>query len=86
MKRDDVPPVKHKIYGTTTMNDKGQIVIPAEARSEIGLEPGSRLMVLRAPFGNAVVVVKTETIEAQMKSWGAALAAPQTDNPSEVTK
>jgi AbrB family looped-hinge helix DNA binding protein len=79
-----MPPFRQmKIYGTTTMNDKGQLVIPAEARAELKLEPGARLMILRGPFGDGVVVVKTELIEAQMHSWGSALDAPQIDNPSE---
>jgi AbrB family looped-hinge helix DNA binding protein len=72
-----------KIYGTTTMNEKGQIVIPAEARSALKLEAGARLMVLKGRFGNGIMVVKTEAVEAQMKTWDAALSQPQIDNPAE---
>ena len=38
-----------KCYGSTSMGERGQVVIPAEAREEVGLEPGEKLIV----FGNA---------------------------------
>lgn len=37
-----------KFYGSTVMGERGQVVIPAEAREEIGIEPGEKLVV----FGN----------------------------------
>lgn len=35
-----------KLYGTATVGSKGQVVIPAEAREELGLQSGDRLYVL----------------------------------------
>ena len=37
-----------KMYGSTVMGERGQVVIPAEAREEIGIAPGEKLVV----FGN----------------------------------
>jgi AbrB family looped-hinge helix DNA binding protein len=74
-----MPSFRPTIYGTTTMNEKGQVVIPAEARAELQLEPGTRLMIMKAPFGQAVMVVKTEVIESHMQSWSAALATPDAE-------
>lgn len=68
--------MQHKIYGTTTMNEKGQLVIPAEARAELGLEPGTRLMVMKASFGDVILVVKTAVIESQIKTFASALNKP----------
>jgi AbrB family looped-hinge helix DNA binding protein len=65
------------------MNDKGQVAIPAEARAELKLEPGARLMIMRGPLGGGVIIVKTEIVEEQMKTWSTALAAPQINNPDE---
>jgi AbrB family looped-hinge helix DNA binding protein len=56
-----------KIYGTACMNAKGQVVIPAEARSSLGLKPGMRFVVIKAPLGSAVIVVKVEEIEEHIK-------------------
>ena len=38
------PPRFGKYYGSTTVSERGQIVIPAEARREMGLEPGTKLL------------------------------------------
>lgn len=40
--RDD--PEK-RFYGTITVSDRGQIVIPAQARRDFGIEVGDKLMV-----------------------------------------
>lgn len=45
---NEIPPGpkgKH-IFGTVTMNDKGQIVIPKKARDIMGYEPGENLLIL----------------------------------------
>jgi AbrB family looped-hinge helix DNA binding protein len=73
-----------KIYGTTTMNDKGQVVIPADARSELGMKPGSRLMIMAAPFTKGVVIVKTEVVEERLRSMTEALSKP--DNNEKDNK
>lgn len=36
---------QHKLFGTTTMGEKGQIVIPAEAREELNIKKGEKLLV-----------------------------------------
>lgn len=36
----------NKMYGTTTLGARGQLVIPAEARKDLGLKPGDRIMVM----------------------------------------
>lgn len=41
-----VPPKGKHIFGTVTMNDKGQIVIPKKAREIMGYKPGESLLVL----------------------------------------
>ena len=34
-----------RFYGTVTVSDRGQIVIPAEARRELGIDVGDKLLV-----------------------------------------
>lgn len=48
-----------KLYGTTTMGARGQVVIPADARKDLGLKPGDQLVVL-GKFGKALGLMKTE--------------------------
>ncbi|MDF2947439.1 MAG: AbrB family DNA-binding protein [Bacillales bacterium] len=49
-----------KIFGTTSVGERGQVVIPAEAREELDIQPGEKFVV----FGNArkgtVILVKSE--------------------------
>jgi len=39
------PPRFGRYYGSTTVSERGQIVIPAEARREMGLEAGTKLLI-----------------------------------------
>lgn len=39
---------------TTTMSTKGQVVIPAKLREELGFKPGTRFVVYKDDDGNVV--------------------------------
>ena len=39
------PECTKEFYGTTTLGEKGQVVIPAEARDAMGLKKGEKLLV-----------------------------------------
>lgn len=41
-----IPPKGKHIFGTVTVGDKGQIVIPVKARKIFGIQPGDELVVL----------------------------------------
>ncbi len=51
-----------KLYGTATIGSKGQVVIPADAREELGMQPGDRLYVVSAGSGG-VMLLKEEMLE-----------------------
>ncbi|RKS07171.1 AbrB family looped-hinge helix DNA binding protein [Nocardiopsis sp. Huas11] len=36
-------------YGSVTVSERGQIVIPAQARRDLGIAPGDKLLVLGDP-------------------------------------
>lgn len=44
-------------YGAVTVGERGQIVIPARARREHGIEAGQKMLVLGSPEGIALVGV-----------------------------
>lgn len=52
-----------KLYGTTTVGTKGQIVIPALAREELGINTGGRLYVVGSPHKGAIMLLKEDTLE-----------------------
>ena len=50
------------IYGVVKVGDKGQIVIPKDARKIYGLESGDALLVLGD--SNGIALVKTEIFQS----------------------
>lgn len=48
--------------GAVTVGERGQVVIPAAARRELGIAPGDRLLVFRHPFNMGVVFSKIDTL------------------------
>jgi AbrB family looped-hinge helix DNA binding protein len=51
-----------KLFGTATVGTKGQIVIPADAREELGIKPGDRLYAIGSPKASAVTFIKEEQL------------------------
>ena len=65
---DTVPGSKHilgkgkqRIFGTAKVGDRGQIVIPKEARDFFGIEPGDTLLIL-GKNETGLIVSKPETL------------------------
>ncbi len=52
-----------KLYGTATVGTKGQVVIPSDAREELGLMTGDRLYVIGSPSKGFVGLLKEDQIE-----------------------
>ncbi len=50
-----------KFYGIAIVGERGQLVVPVEAREELGIKPGDRLVVLNA-HGNGLVLLKADII------------------------
>lgn len=51
-----------KLYGTATVGTKGQVVIPAEARSALGIETGDHLYVIGSQQGKWVGLIQEEQL------------------------
>lgn len=50
-----------KIFGTAKVGDRGQIVIPKEARDFFGIEPGDTLLIL-GKTETGLIVTKPDTL------------------------
>ncbi|MBX3117704.1 MAG: AbrB/MazE/SpoVT family DNA-binding domain-containing protein [Fimbriimonadaceae bacterium] len=48
--------------GSVTVGERGQIVIPAEARQEYGFNPGDKLLVMRHPAHKGLMIFKMESV------------------------
>lgn len=58
MDSDDRP----DFFSITTLGERGQVVIPKEARDALGLTAGNKLVVLPSRRGNGVLLMKEENI------------------------
>ena len=59
-------------YGSTTIGEKGQVVVPAEARKQMGLKTGDKLLV----FGmgrKMIAFAKAEQLEKMAEHLSAKL-------------
>ena len=66
-----VPPAPEgkNIWGSVTMNERGQIVIPKAARDHFGLTEGQRLILLSAD-GEGYVLIPAEWFEKRLALLG----------------
>jgi len=56
-------PKPGRVYGATTVTERGQISLPADARRELGIDAGDKLMVFGNKLNGSVVLVKADVFE-----------------------
>jgi AbrB family looped-hinge helix DNA binding protein len=47
-------------YGSATVGERGQVVIPAEARAELEIKPGDKLLIMKHPVHQGLMMVKLD--------------------------
>lgn len=47
--------IEENFYGTATVGERGQIVIPADARKKFGINPGDKVLVIGHPHGGLLL-------------------------------
>ena len=50
------------LYGTVKVGDRGQVVIPADARKDLDIKPGDLLLVMTGRYRRALTVVKADAM------------------------
>ena len=69
---------KGHVFGTVKIGDKGQIVIPKEARQVFGLSPGDSLLVL-GDEENGIVLARAEVLNHVAMEILGKVNSPQKD-------
>ncbi len=59
-----LPPKGKQLFGVVTVGDKGQIVIPAKARTRYHISAGEQLVVLGDDESQALAIVKSQRLLA----------------------
>jgi len=49
-------------YGSVTVGERGQIVIPAEARAEMDINPGDKLLIMHHPAHKGLNLFKIDAV------------------------
>ena len=60
--------MEDNFYGTATVGDRGQIVIPAEARKELDINPGDKILVVKHPAANVLGIFKIGSMSEVFES------------------
>lgn len=55
--------VAQLFYGSVTLGERGQVVIPAEARKVFNMQPGDKLLVFGHPSGWGILVSKVDDLQ-----------------------
>jgi len=59
----EIPVPIGKCYGSTAVGGHGQMVIPVEARRELGMEAGTKLLAFDFFQGRALLLLKADAVE-----------------------
>jgi AbrB family looped-hinge helix DNA binding protein len=60
MAKDSMP--DPQFWGSATVGERGQIVIPADARQEMDIKPGDKLLIFSGMHGGSLNVMKAERV------------------------
>ena len=52
-----------KVFGSAVVSPRGQVVIPASARKELGIDSGDTLLVCAPPHERGLLLLKADSIE-----------------------
>lgn len=65
---------RFKVFGSMVVSPRGQVVIPANARKELGIGSGDTLLACGTPHGEGLLLIKVETVEQLLSVMSEQLA------------
>jgi len=81
----DKPPERRRFYGSITVSNRGQIVIPAEARRDFGIEVGDKLLVL-GNLDEGLAIVKASAFLEKYDHYSATIQSLMDDTQGDEEK
>jgi len=63
------PDLNHLFLGAVTVGERGQIVIPAEAREAYGLRGGDKLLVFHHPEHCGLMIARLQDVQQLLQRW-----------------
>jgi AbrB family looped-hinge helix DNA binding protein len=71
-------PERRRFYGSITVSDRGQVVIPVEARRDFGIEVGDKLLVL-GDLDQGLAIVKASAFLDRYANFSASIQSLMDD-------
>ncbi|HUV03713.1 MAG TPA: AbrB/MazE/SpoVT family DNA-binding domain-containing protein [Armatimonadota bacterium] len=68
------PLLEECFLGTVTVGERGQVVIPAEARKKLEIHTGDKLFMMSHPSGDGLVVFKIDAMREFLNHLAAGLS------------
>lgn len=68
-------------YGSVTVGERGQVVIPAEARNEMGIRPGDKLLIMKHPVYQGLMVAKIEALRGFLDEFAQEVERMDSEEP-----
>ena len=68
MLKHDFGSLEHNFYGSATVGERGQVVIPAEARKKFNINPGDKVLVVSHPTASGIVLCKIDALREILSS------------------
>jgi AbrB family looped-hinge helix DNA binding protein len=57
-----------RFYGAVTVSDRGQVVIPAQARRDLDIKVGEKMLVVGGP-GGGLMFLQTDVVSRMLTQW-----------------
>jgi AbrB family looped-hinge helix DNA binding protein len=81
-----VNPPDLNVYGTVKVGDRGQVVIPSDARKEFDIKAGDHLLVISTPRGDGVALIKAEAVREIISKMSMGLSISDDDGTRSSAK
>jgi AbrB family looped-hinge helix DNA binding protein len=72
-----------RLYGTVKVGDRGQVVIPVEARKELDIKPGDLLFVMSGRNRRGIAMVKADAMKELAEKIMQGLEVTDQENPEK---
>jgi AbrB family looped-hinge helix DNA binding protein len=72
-----------RLYGTVKVGDRGQVVIPAEARKELDIKQGDLLFVMSGRNRRGIAMIKADAMKELAEKIMQGLEVTDQENPEK---
>ncbi len=72
--------IEEMFCGTVTVGERGQVVIPADARKRFNINPGDKILVMGHPSGEGVMLFPVESMREYLNKLLQGLSRAEQEN------